>query len=245
MVGSGFCAGYPGGGSTVSSAESPRSVESPESVTGGGDPDVGVTGGQAFDRRWDGVREPRSILVAHETKFQSRALKAWAYCRSTNSTSFGPANQWKTPALRALTADCAMKAWPCIITSLAEGQTKNEAWRLNKKEHRPHGALEHLTPNEFVAQPQASRVAEKVACSSSGLSRDGTNVRISPQRRLNHNKTDNGATARTATAAIAIRTLLRASRPPRTSIVRCCNEVTVKLSAHLSPSQNNNGIVNP
>ena len=66
-----------------------------------------------------------------------------------------------------------------------------------------------------------------------------------PQRRLNHKKTDNGATARTATAAIAIRTLLRASRLPRTSIVRCCNEVTVIFSAHLSPSQNNNGIVNP
>jgi hypothetical protein len=70
VVRSGFFAGYPGGGSTGSSAEGPRSVESPESVTGGGDPGVGVTGGQAFDRVWDGVREPRAILVAHETKFQ-------------------------------------------------------------------------------------------------------------------------------------------------------------------------------
>ena len=51
------------------------------------------TGGQAFDRVWDGVREPRSILVAHETKFQSRALEAWAYRRSMSSTSFSPANQ--------------------------------------------------------------------------------------------------------------------------------------------------------
>ena len=57
MVEFGFCAGYPGGGSTDSSAEGPRSVESPEPVTGGGDPDVGVTGGQAFDRVWDGVVE--------------------------------------------------------------------------------------------------------------------------------------------------------------------------------------------
>ncbi len=40
VVKSGSCAGYPGGGSTDSSAEGPRSVESPESVTGGGDPDV-------------------------------------------------------------------------------------------------------------------------------------------------------------------------------------------------------------
>jgi len=67
FLGFGFCAGYPGGGSTVSSVKSPRSVESPESVTGGGDPDVGVTGSQAFDRVWNGVREPGSFLVAHET----------------------------------------------------------------------------------------------------------------------------------------------------------------------------------
>jgi hypothetical protein len=46
----------------------------------------GVIGGQAFDRVWDGVRELRSILVAHETKFQSRALEAWAYHRSMSST---------------------------------------------------------------------------------------------------------------------------------------------------------------
>jgi hypothetical protein len=53
----GFYTGYPGGGSTDSSAYGPRSVESPEFVTGGGYPDVGVTWGQAFDRVWDGVRE--------------------------------------------------------------------------------------------------------------------------------------------------------------------------------------------
>ena len=103
--------GYPGGGSTVSSAEGPRSVESPESVTGGGDrrarPSIGC--GTACGNR-------ESILVAHETKFQSRALEAWAYRRSMSSTSFSPANQWKTPSLRALTADCAMKAWPCTTS---------------------------------------------------------------------------------------------------------------------------------
>ena len=110
FLGSGFCVGYPGGGSTVSSAESPRSVESPESVTGGGDPDVGMTGGQAFDRAWDGVREPRHILMAHETKFQSRTLETWAYRRRLSLTSFSSANLWKTFSLWALTADYAMKA---------------------------------------------------------------------------------------------------------------------------------------
>ena len=37
----------------------------------------GVTKGQAFDRVWDGVRESRSTLLAHETEFQSRALEDW------------------------------------------------------------------------------------------------------------------------------------------------------------------------
>jgi hypothetical protein len=61
---------------------------------------------------------------------------------------------------------------------LAEGQTKNETWRLEEKQHRPYGALGTPTPIVFVAQPHASRIAEKVACLSSGLPRDGTNVRV-------------------------------------------------------------------
>jgi hypothetical protein len=64
------------------------------------------------------------------------------------------------------------------FTSLAERQTNNEAWRLEEKQHRPYGALGHPTPIVFLAQPQASRIAEKFTCSSSGLSRDGTNVRV-------------------------------------------------------------------
>jgi hypothetical protein len=39
--------------------------------------------------------------------------------------------------------------------------------QLGEKQHRPHGALCHPTPIAFVTQPQASRVAEKVACSNS------------------------------------------------------------------------------
>ena len=66
----GFCAEYPGGRSTDSNAEGPRSVESPESVGEVGTRMSGLTKGQAFDRVWDGVQELRSILVAHETKFQ-------------------------------------------------------------------------------------------------------------------------------------------------------------------------------
>jgi putative transposase len=92
VVGSGYCAGYPGGESTVSSAAGPRSVESPESVTGGGDPDVGLSKALSLVWMWDGVWEPRSILVAHETELQLRALETWTYRQSMSSTVFGPAN---------------------------------------------------------------------------------------------------------------------------------------------------------
>lgn len=36
------------------------------------------------------------------------------------------------------------------FTSLAEGQTKNEAWRRDEKQHRPHGAHGHPTPIMFI-----------------------------------------------------------------------------------------------
>ena len=40
------------------------------------------------------------------------------------------------------------------FTSLADAQTKIEAWRLDYNQRRPHGSLGHLTPSEFVAQRQ-------------------------------------------------------------------------------------------
>ena len=52
------------------------------------------------------------------------------------------------------------------FTSIADAQTKIEAWRLDYNQRRPHGSLGHLTPTEFVEQRQAMRVAEEVVFSS-------------------------------------------------------------------------------
>jgi putative transposase len=49
------------------------------------------------------------------------------------------------------------------FTSIADAQTKIEAWRLDYNQRRPHGSLGHLTPTEFIAQRQAIRDAEVVA----------------------------------------------------------------------------------
>ena len=121
-----------------------------------------MTEGQAFHRVWDSVREPRSILVGHEMKFQSRGLEALAYRRVMSATSFGPVNLFKTPSLRALTGRLCNEGLPVHhCTSLAEGQTKNEAWRLDENQHLPHGVLGHPTPIVIVAQPQGAPGRQK------------------------------------------------------------------------------------
>jgi transposase InsO family protein len=36
------------------------------------------------------------------------------------------------------------------FTSIEDARAKIEAWRVDYNERRPHGALGHLTPNEYV-----------------------------------------------------------------------------------------------
>ena len=52
------------------------------------------------------------------------------------------------------------------FTSIADAQEKIEAWRVDYNAHRSHTSLEHLTPNEFVAQRQVMRTVEEVTFSS-------------------------------------------------------------------------------
>ena len=40
------------------------------------------------------------------------------------------------------------------FTSIEDAQTKIEAWRVDYNQHRPHGALGRLTPNEYARQRQ-------------------------------------------------------------------------------------------
>jgi putative transposase len=44
--------------------------------------------------------------------------------------------------------------------SLANARQKIEAWRRDYNQVRPHSALGHLTPSEFVTQRQGQRIAE-------------------------------------------------------------------------------------
>jgi putative transposase len=45
------------------------------------------------------------------------------------------------------------------FVSLGDARQKIETWRLDYNQHRPHGSLGHLTPREFVAHRQGTRIA--------------------------------------------------------------------------------------
>ena len=46
------------------------------------------------------------------------------------------------------------------FVSLEDARQKIEAWRLDYNQQRPHSALGHLTPSEFVTHRQGMRMVE-------------------------------------------------------------------------------------
>ena len=86
----------------------------------------------------------------HGTEFQSRALEDWAYRRGVLLDFIRPGNG-------RLRDECLNVHQ---FASIADAQTKIEAWRLDYNQRRPHGSLGHLTPSEFVAQRQVMTTAE-------------------------------------------------------------------------------------
>ena len=127
----------------------------------------GATVGQALDRVLDGVLGPRSITVDHGTEFQSRALEDWAYRRGVQLDFIRPGKPVENAFIESFNGRLRDE---CLnvhqFMSIADAQTKIEAWRVDYNQRRSHSSLGHLTPDEFVAQRQAIQTAEEVVCSS-------------------------------------------------------------------------------
>jgi putative transposase len=126
----------------------------------------GATVGQVLDRARNGGVGPRSITVDHGTEFQSRALEDWAYHRGVQLDFIRPGKPVENAVIEFFNGRLRDE---CLnvhqFTSLADAQTRIEAWRLDYNQHRPHSSLGHLTPNEFVGQRQALQTVEEVGCS--------------------------------------------------------------------------------
>ena len=121
----------------------------------------GYTVGEALDRVLEGAPRPRSITVDHGTEFQLRALEDWAYRRGVQLDFIRPGKRIENAFIESFNGRLRDE---CLnvhqFASIADAQTKIEAWRLDYNQHRPHGSLGHLTPSEFVAQRQAMTTAE-------------------------------------------------------------------------------------
>lgn len=135
------------------SRESPI-LEVASSMSGQG---VGV----ALDRAIGAGTAPVSITVDHGTEFTSRALEDWAWSRGVQLDFIRPGKPVENAYIESFNGKLRDE---CLNThqfrTLDEAKAIIEAWRRDYNEHRPHGALGHLTPREFAMIRQDSKATE-------------------------------------------------------------------------------------
>ena len=93
----------------------------------------------------------RRIQVDNGPEFISKVLDRWAYEHRVELAFSRPGKPTDNAHIEAfngrLRQECLNQHW---FLSLADAQTKIEAWRIAYNESRPHGALEWATPAEFA-----------------------------------------------------------------------------------------------
>ena len=115
----------------------------------------GLTVGLALDRALAHGVSPKSITVDHGTEFMSRALEDWAYHRGVQLDFIRPGKPVENAFIESFNGRLRDE---CLnvhtFESVAHAQRLIEAWRRDYNDHRPHGALGHLTPSEYAEQGQ-------------------------------------------------------------------------------------------
>jgi putative transposase len=94
---------------------------------------------------------PRSITVDHGTEFTSKALDQWAWENGVllDFTRPGkPTDNGLCESFNGRLRDECLNVHE--FESIEQARQKIEAWRIDYNEHRPHGALGHLTPSEYA-----------------------------------------------------------------------------------------------
>ena len=96
---------------------------------------------------------PVSITVDHGTEFTSKALEQWAWETGVKLDFTHPGKPTENGHVESFNGRLRDE---CLnvnqFHSLADAQHKLDAWKHDYNEHRPHSALGHLTPNEYVAE---------------------------------------------------------------------------------------------
>ena len=106
---------------------------------------------------------PKAITVDHGTEFTSKALDEWAYRRGVELDFIRPVKPVENAFIESFNGrlrDECLNVYS--FESVTHAQGLIEAWRRDYNDHRPHGALGHLTPSEYAEQGQTpgSEVAD-------------------------------------------------------------------------------------
>src|SRR5262249_51846106 len=116
---------------------------------------------EALDRVLTGAAVPRSVTVDPGTEVTSRALEDWAYPRGVALDFIHPGKPVQNAHIESFNGRLRDE---CLnvhqFVSLDDARRKIEAWRIDYNHHRPHGSLGHLTPREFVAHRQGTRMVQ-------------------------------------------------------------------------------------
>ena len=98
---------------------------------------------------------PRAITVDHGTEFTSNALDEWAYRRGVTLDFIRPGKPVENAFIESFNGRLRDE---CLnvhsFVDLAHAQALLDAWRHDYNHQRPHGALGHLTPSEYVERSQ-------------------------------------------------------------------------------------------
>jgi putative transposase len=97
----------------------------------------------------------RSITVDHGSEFTSKALDQWAWDNGVqlDFTRPGkPTDNGLCESFNGRLRDECLNVNEFI--SIDAARQRIEAWRVDYNDHRPHGALGHLTPSEYAKSGQ-------------------------------------------------------------------------------------------
>lgn len=115
----------------------------------------GATVGQALDRVLPLTPTLRSLTLDHGTEFTPRALEDWAFQRGVQLDFTRPGKPVDNAFIESFNGRLRDE---CLnvhqFLSIEDAQAKVEAWRVDYNQHRPHGSLGRLTPNEYARQRQ-------------------------------------------------------------------------------------------
>jgi putative transposase len=117
---------------------------------------------EALDRVTQKRSLPRSIRVDHGTEFTSKALDEWAWKNGVQLDFVRPGKPTENGMIESFNGRLRDECLNCNeFESLPDARSRIEAWRMDYNHERPHGALGHLTPKEFVRLQQPAEAESR------------------------------------------------------------------------------------